>query len=157
MKSILIKIKNDNHYLVVFPLCVIFFVFSSCGKSSSGSTSVNNPNATVNYAGTFMKTDSTTTSANGSVKATFNTVTNQITYTITWHSLTTNPIAMHFHDNGPVIVTLTGYPVATDQTSSGTVTFSNTQAEDLASGLIFVMIHTSKYPGGEIMAPLVKQ
>ena len=157
MKSILIKIRNNNRYLVIFSLCVIFFGFSSCGKSSSGSTSVNNPNSTVNYVGTFMKTDSTTTSANGSVTATFNTATNQLSYTIIWHSLTSQPIAMHFHDNGPVIVTIMGYPVATDQTLTSTANFSTTQSQDLASGLIFVMIHTSKYPGGEIMAPLVKQ
>ena len=155
MKSILTKIEKNNHYSIIFSLCVIFFAFTSCGKKSSSSD--NNPNNTVNYVGTFMKTDSTTTLANGSVTGTFNTVTSQLSYTIIWHSLTSQPIAMHFHDNGPVIITIMGYPVATDQTMTSTATFTNTQAEDLASGLVFVMIHTTNYPGGEIMAPLVKQ
>jgi hypothetical protein len=80
-----------------------------------------------------------------------------MTYSFTWHSLTSQPIAMHFHDNGPVIITITGFPAATDQTMSGTAAFSTTQTDDLEGGRIFVMIHTTNYPGGEIMAPIVKQ
>lgn len=137
--------------------CIILALFISCGKSSSNGSSANDPKNFVNYSGTFMQTDSTTTSAGGTVTGTFDIANSVLTYNITWHSLTSTPIAMHFHDNGPVIITITGYTASTDQTTSGKVTFSNTQAVDLAGGRIFVMIHTENYPGGEIMAPLTKQ
>ncbi|SRR5579871_93286 len=139
-----------------FSGCIILVSLISCGKTNSNASS-NIPSTTVNYAGNFMKTDSSTTSANGKVSVVFNPSTLTLSYTITWHSLSSEPIAMHFHDNGPVIVSITGYPVATDQTFSGTAKFTSTQASDLASGYIYVMIHTTKYSGGEIMAPLSKQ
>src|ERR1700759_2753229 len=107
---------------------ILFVTFSSCGKKGSGSMNQNDPTNFVNYTGSFMKTDSTTTSANGTVTGTFNKATSVFSYNITWHSLTSVPIAMHFHDNGPVIITITGYTAAVDQTTSGTVTFSSTQS-----------------------------
>jgi hypothetical protein len=138
--------------------CILLAMVGSCGKKSSGGAiNGNDPSNFVNYAGMFMKTDSTTTAANGTVTGSFNKVTSVLTYTITWHALTSTPIAMHFHDNGPVIITITGYPVATDQSMSATATFDETQATDLAGGRVFVMIHTVNYPGGEIMAPLVRK
>jgi hypothetical protein len=137
----------------------IIYLLTACGKSSSGNgtESGTNPSGNVNYSGTFMKTDSATTSAYGTVTGVFNPATLKYSYTITWHALSSKPIAMHFHDNGPVIISITGFPVATDQSLTGTATFSTTQASDLALGYIFVMIHTINFPGGEIMAPLVKQ
>ncbi|HEX4372875.1 MAG TPA: CHRD domain-containing protein [Puia sp.] len=145
-----------SHYFPAIVLCIVLASFISCGKKSSGNGG-NNPSNNVNYAGTFMKSDSTTTSASGTFTGVFNKTTLQMTYSFTWHSLTSQPIAMHFHDNGPVIITITGFPAATDQTMSGAATFSTTQTDDLEGGRIFVMIHTTNYPGGEIMAPLVKQ
>jgi hypothetical protein len=156
MKSILTKIKNNNYQLIIVSLCIIHTLIISCGKKST-SDNGNNPSNNVTYVGTFMKTDSTTTSATGTFTGSFNKSTLQMTYSFTWHALSSQPIAMHFHDNGPVIIAISGFPAATDQTMTGTATFSTIQAQDLASGFIFVMIHTANYPGGEIMAPLVKQ
>jgi hypothetical protein len=157
MKSILGKIKNNNGHLIIFSLFMIPLLFISCGKSSSNSTTANAPHNFVNYTGAFMKTDSTNSVASGTVTGTFDQTNSQLTYNVTWHSLSSMPIAMHFHDNGPVIISITGYPVATDQTMAGTASFSSTQTTDLEAGRIFVMIHTVNYPGGEIMAHLVKQ
>jgi CHRD domain-containing protein len=157
MKSILAKIKNTVVHLIIFSLFTIPALFISCGKSSSSGGSINAPHNFVTYSGTFMKTDSTNTLASGTVTGTFDQTNSQLTYSITWHSLTSTPIAMHFHDNGPVIITITGYQAATDQSMTGKASFSTTQTDDLEGGRIFVMIHTVNYPGGEIMAPLVKQ
>ncbi|HLI92228.1 MAG TPA: CHRD domain-containing protein, partial [Puia sp.] len=92
----------------------------------------------------------------GSVMATFDPTTLTLTYSISWTSLTSLPVAMHFHDNGPVIVIITGFPVARTGTVSGTCALTSGQATDLANGGIYAMIHTVNYNSGEIYAPLVR-
>jgi CHRD domain len=160
-----------KNILSFFPKCfcgrngyLFLFAFAgavACGKSSSSARaggSISGSGSNINYTGTFMKSDLVdSTMGNGSVMGVFNPATLTFNYTITWHSLSSEPIAMHFHDNGPVIITITGFPVSTDQTFSGTANFSTQQASDLALGYIFVMIHTQTYVGGEIMAPLKKE
>jgi hypothetical protein len=153
MKNML-SVSINRYNGIAFSLVAFVVLLGSCGKTNTDNTA-NIPENTINYVGTFRKTDSTITAANGSVMAVFNKTTSQLSYTITWHSLSSNPIAMHFHDNGPVIVSITGYPVSTDQSFSGIANFSTTQANDLALGYIFVMIHTANFPSGEIIAPLV--
>jgi len=111
----------------------------------------------VSYTGTFINHGSPDTStATGLVTATFDPTTLTLTYSISWSSLTSLPIMMHFHDNGPVIVTITGWPVAQTGTVSGTCKFTSAQATDLVNGGIYAMIHTVNYSAGEIYAPLVK-
>jgi hypothetical protein len=140
--------------LLVYCLMIII----GCGKTYTNSTPGNSSPGDVKYGGSFMASDSLdTTSAYGSVTATFNTVTHSLDYTISWHALTTLPVGMHFHDAGPIIIKINDFPVALDGTVSGTAMLSSKQAEDLAAGSIYAMIHSQKYPGGEIMAYLFKQ
>jgi len=140
-------------------MAMICFVAAttSCSQGSSygGSTT---PDPNVEYTGTFMKSDDRdTTSATGNVEATFNTSTLDITYNIKWNSLSTLPVAMHFHDDGPVIIKITGFPVSLTESLSGKASFTQNQANDLVAGKIYIMIHTAKYPSGEIMATLMKK
>ena len=105
-----------------------------------------------------MASDSSdTTSAYGSVTATYNTITHGLDYTISWHSLTTLPVGMHFHDAGPIIVKINNFPVAVDGMVSGSAILSARQGDDLAAGSIYAMIHSQRYPNGEIMAYLFRQ
>jgi hypothetical protein len=165
MKNISVFTKNIKSSLVITFLFIVSITFFSCGKKSSsvGGNNANNNNSdptyyNVNYSGTFMKSNvADSTSGNGTVAVVFNTSTLQLSYTITWHGLSSMPVAMHFHDNGPVIITITGYPVATDQSMSGMAKLTPSQVSDLTTGLLYVMIHTKNYPDGEIMAPIVKQ
>jgi hypothetical protein len=131
----------------------------SCSKKSNSNSATSNPMANmVSYTGVFVKSGTQDSSmATGNVVATFNTMTLELQYTITWHNLTSLPVAMHFHDAGPIIVYITGFPVATDQSVSGVATLTSEQATDLANGLIYAMIHTQNYGAGEIMAPMKKQ
>jgi hypothetical protein len=136
--------------------CAIASLLLSCGKGSSYGSYATSP--IVNYAGTFAKSSpSYITNATGTVKATFNTSTLQLSYQLTWDSLSTLPIAMHFHDDGPVIVPINGYPATQSGTVQGVATLTSQQAQDLAAGLIYAMIHTSTYTSGEIQAYLKKQ
>jgi hypothetical protein len=141
-------------------LAITCFVManSSCSQGSSSYGGSTPPDPNVAYTGTFMKSDDRdTTSATGSVDATFNTSTRDISYNIKWDSLTTLPVGMHFHDDGPVIIQITGFPVSLTGSISGKANFTTNQANDLVAGKIYVMIHTDKYPSGEIMATLTKK
>ena len=95
--------------------------------------------------------------AYGSVTATFNIVSHTLDYTITWHGLTTFPVGMHFHDAGPIIIKINNFPVTLDGTVSGSAVLTSSQADDLEAGSIYAMIHSQKYPNGEIMSYLFKQ
>lgn len=155
------KKRNGLIGKLINPFRVLIFlsmVWSSCDKNYSGTNAVNNASNNVSYAGTFMQADpNDTTSAGGNVTATFNTVSHLIDYNINWNALTTNPVAMHFHDNGPIIVKINNFTVGLNGSASGSASFTATQGADLASGYIYIMIHTEKYPNGEIMATLTKQ
>jgi hypothetical protein len=148
--------------LSLLSFCLIGIALLGCGKnnpSSVGGTGSNGMNGNlVNYAGTFVSSGGNdSTKATGTVAATFNTSTLELKYSFSWKSLTSDPVQMHFHDDGPVIVKLTGFPVTTDGIFSGSAFLSTAQGADLASGNIYAMIHTQNYTAGEIMATLKKQ
>jgi CHRD domain len=133
-------------------------ILAGCGKTYTNSGSGNSSANEVKYGGSFMVSDSTySSSAYGSVTATFNTVSHALDYTISWHSLSTLPVGMHFHDAGPIIIKINNFPVALDGTVSGSAVLTSNQADDLGAGSIYAMIHSQKYPNGEIMAYLFKQ
>jgi hypothetical protein len=137
--------------------CLLLALFFSCGKRNGSPGAAGQSTGFVNYAGTFINSGSTDTSkATGSVTATFDQTTLTLTYSISWSSLTSLPIMMHFHDNGPVIVVITGFPVDQTGTVSGTCTLTSAQAIDLSNGGIYAMIHTVNYGAGEVYAPLVQ-
>lgn len=149
MKTIIKFIKINALTLAI---AILVLGFSSCKKNDS---TVMNTN--VSYSGSFVKSTSTVvTSATGSVTATFDPTTLVLSYTVTWTGLGSNAAAMHFHDAGPVIYPITGFPTATSGTVSGTVTFTAAQATDLAAGKIYVQIHSVNIPSGEILATLSK-
>jgi hypothetical protein len=128
----------------------------SCGKKSASQGGTGQSGGPVQYTGTFVNASSPDSSkATGSVAASFDPTTLTLTYSISWAALTSMPIEMHFHDNGPVIVVITGFPVAQTGTISGTCKLTAAQAVDLAKGGIYAMIHTVNYGAGEIDAPLV--
>jgi hypothetical protein len=151
MKTILKFIPINRQPLGII-LLVLFVGFLSCKKNDSTVM-----NTTVNYSGSFVKSTSTVvTSATGTVTAKFDPTTLVLTYTVTWSGLSANAAAMHFHDAGPVIAPITGFTAGMSGTFSSTVTLTAAQATDLAAGKIYVQIHTSINPGGEVLATLIK-
>lgn len=113
--------------------------------------------ATVNYtahlsgAREVPKTDSKGT---GKLDATYDTTTKVLTYTLTFDGLSGPATAAHFHgpatrkENAGVLAPIGGK----NPTSPvmGTLTLTDAQAKDLASGKVYVNIHTAANPGGEI-------
>lgn len=135
--------------------CGVFLLFVLIGVASCKKTDTTEMSSTVSYSGTFVKSaDTVVTSASGTVSATFDLTSRVLSYTVTWSGLTSNAANMHFHDAGPVIYPITGFAEASSGTLSGSVTLTAAQASDLASGKIYVQIHTVNIPLGEILANL---
>ena len=150
MKKALLKI------FLWLPLCLISISFSGltgCKKGGYGS----GDNTSVPYNGTFVKSDSSvTTSATGTLTASFNPGTKELSYTFTWQGLSGKAIEMHIHDAGPIIIPITGFPMETAGTFSGKATITDAQATDLIAGKFYGQIHTENYPAGEILAVLTR-
>jgi hypothetical protein len=126
-----------------------------CKKGGYGSDS-NNNNA-VPYSGTFVKSDSAvSTSATGTLTASLDPGTKELSYTFTWQGLSGNAVGMHIHDNGPIIIPISDFPKATSGTYSGKATLTDAQVNDLIAGKLYGQIHTENYPAGEILAVLTR-
>jgi hypothetical protein len=101
-----------------------------------------------------------TASGSGSVEATFNKKSRQLTYTITYKDLTGTATAGHFHGPAPVgknagvAVPLKG---SIASPVKGGVTLNEAQTADLLAGLWYVNVHTAANPEGEIRGQLVTQ
>lgn len=85
-----------------------------------------------------------------------NPVTFEYSLTVVYSGLTTPISAAHFHRaafgvNGPVIINLG--PQASPIINNGTFTAS--QYADLLDELLYINIHTSTFPGGEIRGQIV--
>lgn len=146
-----LKVKSQ---IVVF---IFLFLFSGLLSCNNDDSSDMESSQKIAYSGTFVKSsESVTTSATGTVKATFDPATLKLSYTITWSGLGSNVAAMHFHNEAPVMLEITGFSNTTSGTVSGTATLSSQQATALASGKIYVQIHTPNYPAGEVLATLTK-
>ncbi|MGQ7869785.1 CHRD domain-containing protein [Sunxiuqinia sp. sy24] len=155
MKTKDIHLKSKSPIVVL----IVLFLFSglfACSDDNNDNTDMESTQK-ISYAGTFVKSsDNVTTSATGTAKGTFDPITQKLTYTISWSGLGSNAVNMHFHNDGPVIVEITGFANATAGTVSGTATLTNQQVNDLAAGKIYAQIHTQDYPAGEVLATLTK-
>jgi hypothetical protein len=95
----------------------------------------------------------------GIVKATFDTTSMVLDYTVVYYGLTGPVTAAHFHgpapegENAPPVV-----PVEGDLSTpfSGTATLDATQAEQLQAGNWYFNLHTDQFPDGEIRGQLAE-
>lgn len=99
-----------------------------------------------------------TTDGKGDVKATLDTATKKLTYTVTYSGLSGPATAGHIHGpaaagaNAGVLV-----PFASPASPiSGSVTLTDAQIADLEAGKMYVNVHTAANPGGEIRGQLTK-
>ena len=116
---------------------------------------MNTINYNIQYTGIFSPADPhDTTRAYGMVTGTYNSLSHYFDYSIHWDSLSSLPIAIHINDKDSIMIGLPVFPRVLSDSVSGTAIISSEQAADLSSGYVFVMIHTIKYPYGEIMASI---
>lgn len=96
------------------------------------------------------------TAASGTMMGKYEPQTRQLTYTISWNRLSSNPIAMHFHGPAtpetvaPPVVPITGFPVRTSGSVSQTVTLTPEQEQQLLNQQWYFNVHSLNFPGGEV-------
>jgi hypothetical protein len=96
----------------------------------------------------------------GHLTGTYDDVSNVLSFTVQFTGLTTPAVAAHFHApaaagvNAGVIIPLAGFPAATFGSYSNSYTLTADQETQLFCGLIYINIHTSPFPGGEIRGQL---
>ncbi len=137
-------------------LCFITtaLLFSACSKDSYTAPSTTyNISASLTAAQEAPPTNSTGT---GTLTGTYDASTYKLTFTLNWSGITGPPSAMHFHGpalagvNASPIVPITGFPTTASGTVSGTAMLTAGQNDDLIAGRVYVNIHTSANPAGEI-------
>jgi hypothetical protein len=160
MKMMHALLSKPARRLWIFSLCLVF-VFASCSKSYDDNNNNNGnpppppPSGGLTFSGSFEKSSSqVSTQATGSVTATLDTTNLRLSYSISWLYLSSKPVNMHFHDDGPIIVPIQGFAATTDGSFSDTATLTAQQVTDLKNGKIYAQIHTENYPAGEVLAHL---
>jgi CHRD domain len=95
----------------------------------------------------------------GTLDATYDTASKQLSYTANYSGLTGNATMAHFHGpadpgkNAPVLIPVQG---SVASPIKGTATLTDTQAADLMAGKLYFNIHTEANRGGEIRGQVVK-
>jgi hypothetical protein len=101
----------------------------------------------------------------GSVTASYDPATKQLTWNGTFSGLSGPPTAAHIHGpaepgkNAGVVVWVSDHDTKAHPFTSpfqGSATLTDAQASDLTSGLYYVNVHTAANPGGEIRGQLTK-
>ena len=112
---------------------------------------------TVKIWGTFVSEGTATTKPVGHVSGTFDTVTDKVTYKITYSGLSGPVKAAHFHGpagpdtSAPVMLPIPG-PYVSGMHNTLTADAATTKA--LLAGQTYVNPHTAAYPMGETRAQI---
>jgi hypothetical protein len=95
----------------------------------------------------------------GSLQATYDTASKQLSYTVNYSGLTGNATAAHFHGpaeagkNAGVVVPVQGSAASPIK---GTATLTDPQAADLLAGKWYFNVHTEANKAGEIRGQVTK-
>jgi hypothetical protein len=97
----------------------------------------------------------------GQIVGTYDDVTNEFDFSLTFSGLEFPTTAAHLHSpappgtNAPVQIAFAGFPTGVlSGFYANTYIFTAQQETDLLADLMYVNIHTSGYPGGEIRAQI---
>lgn len=150
----------SNYYLFILFIVAATLNFYACNKDNGQPA-----NTTVTFSATLdqsQETPPTSEGGTGTCTATYDTVTNELTYTLTWTGLTGEPTAMHFHKAdvgvaGDVEIPINGFSASAAGTFSDSATVDQAAENDLLQNKFYVNIHTALHPAGEIRGQLVRQ
>ena len=145
--------------LLSFPILILF----SCGKSTEEAEQENIYYGKALPMTGAQETPPVTSSATGSIDASYNKFTKTLTYKVTFTGLSGNATAAHIHGLGEagimagVVQAFTGFPAATSGTYSGTFFVDGVKVteENLLGGRYYVNIHTAANTAGEIRGQLI--
>jgi hypothetical protein len=103
----------------------------------------------------------TGSAGSGTVDATYDSATGKLAYTVTWSGLTGPATMAHFHGPAPVgknagveIVVGGANPVSPVHADAA---LTAAQAKMLGDGLMYVNVHSAKFPKGEIRGQVVAE
>ena len=110
-----------------------------------------------------QETPAVTTSATGTIEATYNRLTKTLSYKVTFSGLSGNASAAHIHGLGEagvaegVLQSFLGFPAATSGTYSGSLLIDGVKFKEeyLLGSRYYMNIHTAANGGGEIRGQLV--
>ncbi|HTJ57215.1 MAG TPA: CHRD domain-containing protein [Devosiaceae bacterium] len=100
-----------------------------------------------------------TSTGTGTATISYNTTSKVLTWSITYKGLTGKATAAHFHGpaaagtNAPPEVPLKG---SLGSPIKGRATLTAKEAADLEAGMLYLNVHTAKYPDGEIRGQVAK-
>ena len=100
-----------------------------------------------------------TSSATGTVTATFDPASKQLTWEGTVSGLSGNATAAHFHgpaEKGKNAGVMVPAPGVTTGSFKGQATLNDSQAQALTGGMMYFNVHTQANPGGEVRGQVVK-
>jgi hypothetical protein len=118
------------------------------------------------YVGTItmngaQETPPVTTSATGTIEATYSKLSKTLSYKVTFSGLSGNATAAHIHGPGEVgikadVLQTFTFPAKTSGTYSGTLFIDGVKIkeEELIAGRYYINIHTAANPAGEIRGQL---
>jgi hypothetical protein len=121
--------------------------------------------ATVNYKATMSGTTEVPpnqSAGTGTVAATFDPATKELTWTGSFSGLSGPATAAHFHGpaepgkNAGVAIWISEKGKTLDSPFKGSATLTDAQASDLQAGLLYANVHTAANPGGELRGQMVK-
>jgi hypothetical protein len=102
------------------------------------------------------------TSGTGSVTATYDPASKQLSWNGSFSGLTGPAMAAHFHGpaeagkNAGVVIWISEKGTPLSSPFKGSATLTDAQAHDLEAGLWYANVHTAANPGGELRGQMVK-
>jgi len=99
--------------------------------------------------------------AMGNLTGTYNSATNVLDFNLIFNGLSGTTTIAHFHHagpgmNGPAQIQLLGFPLGVNSGNyADAYILTPEQESQLLSGLWYINIHTTEYPGGEIRGQLI--
>ena len=135
------------------------FIMAGALVSTTATATIFNLQATIDGAQADAGAGTGSTGS-GFATVTFDDVTNEIAWDISWSGLLGALTVAHFHgpalptQNAGVEVPLVGAPP--DNPNIGSTTITDAQATDLLNELWYINIHSTRNPGGEIRGQVLR-
>jgi hypothetical protein len=152
------RLPKLTAFLLALPIVILF----SC-KSTSEVEKENIYYGNALPMSSSQETPSFSSTATGSIDASYNRLTKTLTYKVTFSGLSGNAAAAHIHGLGEagiaagVLQSFVGFPAATSGTYSGSLLIDGVKfsENELIAGRYYMNIHTAAKPGGEIRGQLI--
>lgn len=131
-------------------------LLSACDKDDDDKPPVNAKYTISGAADGAQEVPAVTTTATGSLTGSYDTLSKQLIYSISWTGLSDSASMAHFHGpalagvNADVLAPLTIVTNGTAGTAADTITASDALHTALLAGRVYYNIHTVANPDGEI-------